>query len=155
MTTRSKHKRHLTSTLETSLGSLGKRHLRLGWSLFFVAMTFGLTLESLLGFKVEFLMLAPIRREFWSLAHFHGALFGLVNLVYVLWAENDYLSPKLTTHASLSLAAGSVLLPLGFFLGGLIHYEGDPGLGFVLIPIGAVCLLYAAGLHTWAVWRSD
>jgi len=35
----------------------------------------------------------------------------------------------------------SVLLPGGFFLGGVSFYGGDPGLGALLIPVGAVFLL--------------
>ena len=34
-------------------------------------------------------------------------------------------------------------MPAGFFLGGTIIYGGDPGLGIILLPIGAVLLLIA------------
>jgi hypothetical protein len=40
----------------------------------------------------------------------------------------------------------SVLLPGGFFLGGLFLYRTDPGLGIVLVPIGAVLLFIAVFL---------
>ena len=39
--------------------------------------------------------------------------------------------------------AASVLLPGGFFLGGIAFYSGDPGLGVLLVPVGAVLLLTA------------
>jgi hypothetical protein len=55
--------------------------------------------------------------------------------------------------ASWSLIAGSLLMPLGFLLGGLVHYEGDPGIGIVLAPVGALFLLYAVGLQMRAAWR--
>ena len=45
--------------------------------------------------------------------------------------------------ASRALVAAGVLLPLGFFLGGLVYYGGDPGLGIVLVPIGAILLIAA------------
>jgi hypothetical protein len=45
--------------------------------------------------------------------------------------------------ASTLLIAASVLLPLGFLLGGIWVYGGDPGLGVLLVPPGALCLLAA------------
>jgi hypothetical protein len=44
---------------------------------------------------------------------------------------------------SSSLIAASVLLPGGFFLGGVTFYSGDPGVGVILVPIGAALLLWA------------
>ena len=37
----------------------------------------------------------------------------------------------------------SLLLPGGFFLGGVVIYAGDPGLGILLVPVGALLLLTA------------
>jgi len=37
----------------------------------------------------------------------------------------------------------SVLLPRGFFLGGVVTHAGDPGLGILLVPVGALLLLTA------------
>src|SRR5690606_12227628 len=45
---------------------------------------------------------------------------------------------------SVSLDLASLLLPLGFFLGGLWHYAGDPGLGVLLVPVGGALLVVAA-----------
>ena len=39
--------------------------------------------------------------------------------------------------------AASFLLPGGFFLGGTFIYGGDPGLGILLTPLGALALLVA------------
>ena len=36
--------------------------------------------------------------------------------------------------------------PAGFFLGGTTIYANDPGVGIVLLPIGAVLLIVAIGL---------
>jgi hypothetical protein len=41
------------------------------------------------------------------------------------------------------LTAASVLVPGGFFLGGIAFYSGDPGIGVILVPAGAVLLLAA------------
>ena len=41
------------------------------------------------------------------------------------------------------LVRGAILLPLGFFLGGVLNREGDPSLGIVLVPLGALFLLAA------------
>ena len=45
--------------------------------------------------------------------------------------------------ASILLSSATVLMPAGFFLGGLIFYGGDPGLGILLLPLGAAFLLLA------------
>ena len=42
--------------------------------------------------------------------------------------------------ASTCLNAASVLLPGGFFAGGIYIYDGDPGLGVFLAPIGGLAL---------------
>jgi len=36
-----------------------------------------------------------------------------------------------------------VLMPLGFFLGGVLNSEGDPSLGILLVPVGALLLVVA------------
>ena len=38
---------------------------------------------------------------------------------------------------------GAVLMPLGFFLGGILNSEGDPSLGILLVPPGALLLVVA------------
>ena len=38
-------------------------------------------------------------------------------------------------------------MPMGFFLGGVVIYDGDPGLGILLVPIGGI-LLFVAVLLT-------
>src|SRR5262245_26239800 len=132
---------------------LVRRHRRFGWTALLVWMCAGLVLESLHGFKQAAYLLDPLRRELLTLAHFHGALLAVVNLVYVRWAESPGLAAGTRERASRALIAGSVLMPLGFLLGGLIHYEGDPGLGIFLAPLGALALVYPAALQTRAAWQ--
>ena len=128
-------------------------HRRFGWTSLLVWMTGGLLLETLHGWKSAAYLLDPLRRELWILAHFHGALLAVVNLAYVRWAEAPGLDAGARTLASRSLLAGSVLLPLGFLLGGLQHFEGDPGWGIFLAPAGGAALLVTTFLQVRAAWR--
>jgi len=123
----------------------GRRHLRFGWWSLLLFATLGLVLESLQGFKVRaYLDVAnETRRLMWTLAHAHGTLLAIVHVIFGLtWrsAPASLPSPRLI---SASLIAASVLLPGGFFLGGVTFYSGDPGVGVVLVPVGGVLLLCA------------
>jgi hypothetical protein len=106
----------------------------------------GLLLESLHGFKVgAYLDVSnETRRLMWRLAHAHGALLGVVHILFGLNAQSagDAGLPR-AGLISTSLIGAAVLLPGGFFLGGVAFYSGDPGLGIVLVPPGAILLLVA------------
>ena len=106
----------------------------------------GLGLELLHGFKVGVYLDVQneTRRLMWTLAHAHGTLLAIIHIGFaatlrILPREN----PKLQSAGSRCLTAASILMPLGFFLGGVSFYSGDPGLGTLLLPIGAVLLLMA------------
>ena len=131
---------------------LERTHRIFGWTSLFIWLVFGTTLEMLHGFKVSAYLLSDIRQEFWSLAHFHGVAFGIVSLIYVRWAAAPELSASQQKWASRLLIAGSILMPLGFFLGGLVHFEGDPGIGVFLAPPGALLILIVAGIQARAAW---
>jgi hypothetical protein len=131
-----------------------RQHLRYGWTALAVGLAFGVTLESLLGFKTVAYLLDPLREELWRLAHLHLSMLALVNLVYASWADRESLSPAARRLASRALIAGSMLLPLGFFFGGIAHYEGDPGIGIFLAPPGAILVLIAAAIQARAAWRN-
>jgi hypothetical protein len=80
----------------------------------------------------------------WTLAHAHGTLLALVHVAFA--ATLPLLpdaAPARARIAGASLTAATVLLPGGFFLGGVWIYAGDPGLGVALVPIGALCLFVA------------
>ena len=47
--------------------------------------------------------------------------------------------------ASWALLWAALLLPAGFFLGGVVIHDGDSGLGILLVPVGALLLLYGVG----------
>ncbi len=121
------------------------RHLRLGWWWLFVFAGLGLILETLHGFKIgAYLNVSnETRRLMWRLAHAHGTLLGAVNVLYGLTLRGTSPPARDPRIISQCLIAASVLLPLGFFLGGVQFYAGDPGLGVLVVPIGAVLLLAA------------
>jgi hypothetical protein len=122
-----------------------RRHLRFGWWALLVFASGGLVLESLHGFKVRAYLDASnqTRRLMWTLAHAHGTLLALVNVAAGLTWRSAPLVPGNARLISSSLLGASVLLPGGFFLGGVAFYSGDPGVGTILVPIGAVLLLFA------------
>jgi hypothetical protein len=126
-----------------------RRHLRVGWWSFLLFATLGLGLESLQGFKVRAYVDVSneTRRLMWTLAHAHGALLGLVNVVVGLSIR---VLPEVgVAHRHLmsaAILAATVLIPGGFFLGGIVFYGGDPGLGVLILPFGAAFLLAAVFL---------
>jgi hypothetical protein len=130
-----------------------RAHLRLGWLLLLVGVVAGVVVEGLLGFKWAGLLGDPFRRELLRLAHFHAGLLGLVNLVYAGFADPSGVSEAVRQAASVALRWGTVCLPLGFLLGGLWHPEGDPGLGIVLVPLGAAAIAVALAVQVYACGR--
>ncbi len=118
----------------------------------------GLGLEALHGFKVGAYLDPPneTRRLMWTLAHAHGTLLGLVHIVFALTLKQlPQLPANAMRLASRGLVGASIFLPAGFFLGGVRFYAGDPGLGIVLVPVGAVLLLAALWQIAQAVRRTS
>lgn len=119
-----------------------KRALVTGFALLAVSIPFGVTLEALHGFKVQAYLQSEMRRELWRLAHAHGTLLGILCLVFAALAER-HLPKKARSSVTRQLTAGALAMPIGFFLGGVLNSEGDPSLGIVLVPVGAVLLVSA------------
>ncbi len=130
--------------------TLATRHRGWGWGCLAVFALIGLVLESLHGFKLAAFVDHETRRTMWRLAHAHGALLGLVHLAFAHQA--DALGER-ARPSSLALCLATLAMPGGFALGGAWYYEADPGLGIVLVPIGAVALIYAC-LRMWLASRS-
>ena len=127
---------------ERTAGKLARAHLRFGWWALLVYLSFGIALETLHGFKVQwYLDLAnTTRRMLWTLSHAHGVLLAIVNLVYAQAAGRP---SRWQPVASRMLRTATILLPCGFLLGGIGAQSGDAGLGILLVPVGAVCLFLA------------
>ena len=122
-------------------------HLKLGWVWLLLFATLGLVLEGLHGLKAGFYLDVGMetRRLMWTLAHTHSTLIGIVHLAFAMTLERID-RPDALGAASHALIAAGVLLPIGFFLGGVVTYGGDPGLGVLLVPIGALSLIVATGI---------
>jgi hypothetical protein len=137
---------------QTGIGAAGKllarRHLRWGWWSLLGFLTLGIALETLHGFKIGWYLnvSSQTRRLMWTLAHAHGALIALVHIVFGLQVRG-LPEARWMRLASPSLIGAVILLPGGFLLGGIFPHEGDPGLGALLVPVGAV-LLFVAVLLT-------
>ena len=124
-------------------------HLVFGWTMFLVFAILGLLLEALHGFKIGWYLDVgnETRRMMLRLAHVHGTLLGAVNILFAVTIGALSNSPAVTLmRASKMLRVGAILLPGGFLLGGLHIYDGDPGLGIVLAPIGALAFVASMAL---------
>ncbi len=121
-----------------------RAHLRRGWVSIAVFVVMGAILEGLHAVKLPLYLDVghETRRLMWTLAHAHGTLFGLLHIAYA--ATMAALGAPLPAQAGRALGLAGVLLPLGFFLGGLQTFGGDPGLGIVLAPVGALAAIFAA-----------
>ena len=117
-----------------------------GWVLVTVFLTLGLVLETLHLVKLPFYVDVLLRRELWTLAHAHGTLLGVLVLLFGLAAPRLLGPASRRRTASGLVRTGSVLVPCGFFFGGLGAAEGDPSLAIVLVPLGAVLFLLGLGL---------
>ncbi len=139
--------------------SLIRAHLAIGWVSLVAFVTMGILLEYMHGFRVPSYMNvgeAEIRRQMWTLAHAHGVL---ISLVHIAFAATLYITTSRRQRgysvASACLTAAGILMPLGFFLGGVYVYPGDPGMGIFLVPPGAILLLAAVSLVAIGVTRES
>jgi hypothetical protein len=131
-----------------------RRHLRFGWWSLFGFLFFGFVLELLHGFKAGLYLDVSneTRRLMWTLAHAHGAMLGLVHILYALCLRQVAgMDVRNQSPVSWALIGASVMLPGGFFLGGMWFYGGDPGFGIVLVPVGAACLMIGVFLVARAI----
>ncbi len=137
---------------------LARRHHLIGWAALLVFLSLGIGLETLHGFKAGF-YLDPserLRRLLWTLAHAHGTLLALVHVGFAagLPQFGRWTVWRLKL-ASFFLIDALLLLPAGFFLGGVGHTEADPSPGVLLVPVGALLLLAAVALIAWSAIGAD
>ena len=120
---------------------LVNRHLKIGWYGLALFLLLGTVLEGFHAFKSPFYLDAghETTRLLFRLAHAHGTALSVVN---VAWALTVRARENVASYfASASLLVALVLLPAGFVLGAITASRGDPGLGIVLVPAGAIALL--------------
>ena len=135
---------------------LVRTHLRFGWIGLLVFVVLGVVLEGLHAFKTSAYLGVgrETRRLMWTLAHAHGVGLSLVHVAFAATVGlllREVANPKLALGSRL-LAWGSVLVPGGFFIGGIVTYEGDPGVGVFLVPIGALLLVIAVVCVVWVLF---
>ena len=144
-----------SSAADPRLG-LWHRHLRIGWWSLLAFASLGLFLDALHALKVGWYLNVETetRRLMWTLAHAHGTLLSLVNLGFAsaVLRIHDW-SPPRRGAASACLVGATILMPMGFFLGGVRIYAGDPGLGSLLVPPGGVLLLFSLLMTALAARR--
>jgi GNAT superfamily N-acetyltransferase len=126
--------------------ALARKHVRFGWWALLVFLSLGLLLEAFHGFKVGYYLDVEndARRLAFRLGHAHGTLLSLVHIAFGLTLASRFApSERSAARASPLLVAATLLLPGGFLLGGLFLQGGDPGVGVLLVPVGAFVLFLA------------
>ena len=132
-----------------------RRHLRAGWWGLAVFLLLGAVLETMHALKSPVFVDAgrETTRMMLRLAHSHGTLLGIVNILYALTVRAQ---PKVSSRAaSAALLTALVVLPGGFLLGGLYAHGGDPGLGIILVPVGALAIVVGTALVARATGGDD
>lgn len=138
-----------------SRDQLIRRHLSAGWIGIFIFLVLGLALELLHGFKVSWYLAVDneTRRFLWVLAHAHGALIALLNILFGLSLRRLPQDDEWFGWISVCLLAALVLMPTGFLTGGIVIYQGDPGPGIALALLGAGLLIAGTGAFAWKLLR--
>jgi hypothetical protein len=122
-----------------------RRHLAFGWWSLTMFTALGLVLEAAHGLKLGWYLdlTNATRRLSFTLGHAHGTLLGLVNLAFAFSLRHLRMSDVAVARASFALRAVTVLMPLGFLIGGIAFYAGDPGFGIALVPPTGALLVVA------------
>jgi hypothetical protein len=127
--------------------------LQFAWWSLLCFLTLGIGLELLHAFKIGWYLETAFetRRLMWTLGHAHGTLLALVHAAF---AFTLHIFPGGASRgrriASACLMSASILLPGGFFLGGIFLYSTDPGIGVFLVPLGALTLFLGVLLTAYS-----
>jgi hypothetical protein len=128
-----------------------RREKRFGWTSLLVWALVGTAIEGALGWKVPALLDDELAHTLVRLGHAHGVGLSLVAIVHEALARPLFDPTDRRALRAIQLAA--VLLPSGFFFSAFGHPEGDPSPVVVLVPLGALALLYGLGRTAHAAWR--
>jgi hypothetical protein len=125
------------------MSALVRRHLRIGYWGLALFVTLGLGLEAMHAFKVAAYLDVEneTRRLMWRLAHAHGTLLGLLHVAYGLTVRAAPATGRPLTSGCFTAAL--LLIPGGFFAGGIYVHGGDPSVAIGAVPAGFVALIYA------------
>jgi hypothetical protein len=130
-----------------SPSALSRLTVKFGLWALLAYLTLGLGLEGLHGFKVPWYLEFETRRLMWTLAHAHGVLVSVLVIGFGLMLQvQGGAAEGWTRIAGACLMASAVLLPGGFLLGGIYVFDGDPGPGVLLSPVGGGLLFTAVAL---------
>lgn len=135
-----------TNAVGNELADRADRHIRFGWWSLLCFVALGIVLEGLHGLKIGWYLNVSNEtgRLMWTLSHAHGTLLALIHIAFAVTLRAISGQNKAgLIIASRCLTGAAILVPAGFFLGGAFTYGGDPGLGILLLPVGAVLLLVA------------
>src|SRR5688500_11988187 len=102
---------------------LGRMMLQ-GWASIAVLMAFGLLLEGLLGFKSPPYLFDFQLRELFTLVHTLWTFLGIVLVVGALCGNRSAAAAPEAGRVAMHI--GALVMPMGFFLAGVWHPEGDP-----------------------------
>ena len=129
--------------------------LRFGWTAVAGFLLLGIVLEACHLWKAPFYVDQALRRELWTLAHAHGTLLGVLTLVFATVGARCLPAEGTRRAASLMLRAGALLVPAGFFLGGVGNAEGDPSPFILMVPLGAGLAFLAVAATALGAWRTQ
>jgi hypothetical protein len=118
-----------------------------GWWSLLCWLSLGIALEAMHGFKIGWYLdvVNDGRRLQLTLAHTHGTLLALMNIIFAMSLSQDVGPAGLVARAAKCLKWAAILMPLGFLGGGIMAMGADPGIAIVLVPIGGL-LLFAGVL---------
>ena len=129
--------------------------IRFGWTSLFIWAAVGAALEGMHALKVAAYLDDEMTRWLCTLGHAHGAGLSIIVLLYVSVGAPLFRDrPTVGARVGLCFALAAGLIPVGFIAGAFGRPEGDPSLGIILVPIGALLLFVALGRVVGAAWRS-
>mgnify|MGYP001157319678 FL=1 len=146
------------STFNSGLFPEERRHLKFGWWSLFAFVCLGILLEIFLAFRIGWYMNSgdnETHRLMLRLGHAHGTFLSLVNIAFAATLSRINLIENIRRLSSRCLIAATLLIPGGFIFGGVITHGSEPGLGIILLPIGALFLLFALFLLARGIKSKD
>ena len=126
---------------------MGKKNLIIGSLWIMIFMMLGAYLEMRLGTGGKEWQ-DSLTRGMWKTAHLHGAIFGILNILYGLLIKIFDFDDKVINTGSILAVLGASLFPVSLFLGGI-------SFKFVYAaPIGGLCMIIAWFLMSYKIIKN-